>query len=210
VVSGTRKSGGGLGDVHAPGATPLTPDELQGLRLPARTHGDLNALEAENILAGWRWALRSTTSRLPRLLTDEYLRALHRRMFGQVWSWAGDLRMRQTNIGVAPHEIAVHLRQVLEDAAYWVEHGTYPATEIAVRLHHRVVLIHPFANGNGRHARMLADVLLVRHFELPRLQWGGPLLDADGARRTEYLEALRAADHHDYSPLLKFCAVSGA
>lgn len=208
-MSGTRKSGAGLGGVHAPGATPLTPDELQGLRLPARTHGDLNALEAENILAGWRWALRSTTSRRTRLLTDEYLRALHRRMFGQVWSWAGDLRMRQTNIGVAPHEIAVNVRQVLEDAAYWVEHGTYPAAEIAVRLHHRVVLIHPFANGNGRHARMLADVLLVRHFELPRLQWGGPLLDANGARRTEYLEALRAADHHDYRPLLKFCAAGG-
>lgn len=197
-----------LTGAHALGATPLTADDLVGLKLPATTHGELNAIEAENILHGWRWAVRSTTSRVPNMLTDAYLRELHRRMFGEVWSWAGANRTREANVGVEPTQISARLRVVLDDAKFWVENKTYEPEELAIRLHHRVVQVHPFRNGNGRHARLLADLLLVKHFKRGRLSWGGDTLDHRGHRRDEYIAAVRSADVHDYLPLLKLCQSS--
>jgi Fic-DOC domain mobile mystery protein B len=198
----------GLAGAHATGATPLTADDLVGLKFPARTHGELNELEADNILHGWRWAARSTKSRLPELLSDEFARELHRKTFGQVWSWAGEYRLREVNIGVDPAQIATRLRVVLQDAQYWVEHQTFNPEELAIRLHHRVVQVHPFRNGNGRHCRMLADLLLVKHFKQPRLPWGGDALGRGGPLRAEYLAAIRRADAHDYAPLIEFCRTS--
>lgn len=194
-----------LEGAHASGATPLSADDLVGLKLPARTHADLNELEADNILHGWQWAVRSTKSHLPDLLMDAHVRELHRRMFGQVWSWAGEYRLREVNIGVDPVQIGPRLRDVLADAQYWVEHHTFDPEELAIRLHHRVVQVHPFRNGNGRHSRMLADLLLAKHFKRSRLPWGGGTLDRSGPLRTQYLAAIRLADAHDYAPLLKFC-----
>lgn len=197
-----------LAGAHAPGATALTTDDLVGLKLPATTHGELNALEAENILHGWRWAVRSTTSRVPNMLTEAYPRELHRRMFGEVWSWAGENRTREVNVGVDPSQISARLRVVLDDAQFWVSNGTFGPEELAIRLHHRVVQVHPFRNRNGRHARLLADLLLVKHFKRGRLPWGGDTLDHRGHRRDEYIAAVRSADTQDYLSLLKLCPSS--
>src|SRR3974390_3044379 len=156
-----------LTGAHAPGATPLSDEDLRGLKLASiTTQGELNEAEAQNILRGQAWARRSRISTLPGMLSDEYLLRLHKQMFGDVWKWAGKFREHETNIGVAPHRIRTDLRQLYEEVRGWLEFRTYPSDEIANRLHYRVVTIHPFPNGNGRHARMLAHVTMVRHFGL--------------------------------------------
>ena len=139
------------------------------------------------------------------MLTDDYLQKLHSRMYGEVWAWAGTYRQRQINLGVEPHRIRIELRHLFGDARAWLAHNTYPPREIAIRLHHRVALIHPFSNGNGRHARTLADMVLIRHFKAAPLSWGGGIASQGGAREA-YLDAMRAADRHDIRPLLAFAA----
>ena len=150
------------------------------------TRGDLDRAELENILEGQTRAYRRTWR--PTELLDSYALAdLHRRMFGQVWRWAGSWRRRETSIGIAPESIQVVLRMLLDDTLTWIQFQTYPPDEIALRFHHRLVAIHPFPNGNGRHARLVAD-LLVRALARPVFSWGG---DPD---RRRYQEALRALD----------------
>lgn len=191
----------GLGDVHAPGATPLDPDEAHGL-IPRhiRMQAELDQWEQANVLEGSTWALRS---RERDILSERFVRELHKRMFGNTWAWAGAFRTTEKNIGVDPVQIAVKLRDLLEDARYWVEHNTYPVDEIALRFHHRLVVIHPFPNGNGRHARLMTDVLLKRH-AATAFSWGGANLETTGGARNRYLDALRAADGGDYTLLQAF------
>ena len=131
------------------------------------------------------------------------MRGLHRRMFDKVWKWAGVYRKTERNIGVEPYRIQPELRQILDDARYWVEHQTYPPDELAVRFHHRLVLVHPFANGNGRWSRLTADVLATQ-LGGARFTWGSANLQAPGAVRQAYIDALHAADRHDLDPLLSF------
>ena len=183
-----------LTDPHAPGATPLGPEDLEGLKLSATTHGELNELEAANIARGQGWALRARATRMPGMLSDQYVQRLHKEMYGEVWAWAGQYRHSDKSIGVTHTKIWTELRTVYDDARYWIEHGTFPADELAIRLHHRLVKVHPFPNGNGRHARMIADLALLRHFKVQRLPWGGNQLVNSDPRRTEYIDALRAAD----------------
>jgi len=135
------------------------------------------------------------------VLGEKFLRELHRRMFDQTWRWAGTFRTTERNLGVAPEQIAPRLRDLLADTRYWIEHRTYPLDEAATRFHHRLVSIHCFANGNGRHARLITDVVLARH-GLPAFTWGHSDLVRAGAARDRYLTALRGADAGDYSPLL--------
>lgn len=194
-----------LTDPHAPGATPLSPEDLEGLKVPVTTHGELNELEAANIVKGQEWALRSRSTRVPQILTDGYVQRLHREMYGEVWEWAGQYRLADTNIGVTHATIRTELRAVCDDARYWIEHGTYFPEELAIRLHHRLIKVHLFRNGNGRHGRMLADLLLLRHFKAARLSWGGGDLGRAGPRRETYIAGMRAADAHDYRVLLGFC-----
>ena len=190
---------------HAPGATPLTEEDLQGLRIPSvRTHGELNEVEAANIIRGQEWALSARGMRLPGMLSDTFLQRLHAAMFDEVWKWAGQYRQHDTNIGVPAHAIRVQLRHLYDEARGWLEYKSYEPEEFAVRLHYRVVTVHPFANGNGRHARMLAHLVMVRHFDLQPLPWGGSLLGGADANRKAYVDALIAADHHDFAPLLAF------
>ncbi len=183
------------------GATPLDPDTLDGLRPTyISTQAELNAAEEANILTALSWARRS---RRGDLLSLDYVRRLHRQMFGDVWSWAGTWRRRQTNIGVAPAMIPERTQGLLNDARYWLEHATYEPDELAVRLHHQMVLIHPFPNGNGRHTRLLAD-LLVTSLGKPVFTWGGGHLSAPDEARGIYLAALRTADGGDITPLVAF------
>jgi Fic-DOC domain mobile mystery protein B len=194
-----------LTGAHAPGATPLTAEDLQGLRIPSvRTHRDLNEAEAANIVRGQEWALRARSARMPDMLSDRFMQRLHEAMFGTVWTWAGDYRLMDTNIGVPHHQVREHLQNVYADARAWLEHETYSPEEFAVRLHYRIVTVHPFRNGNGRHARMVADVALVRHFKRLALPWRNGPLNAANAVRQAYIAALVAADHHDFGPLIAF------
>ena len=182
-------------------ATPLTPEETRDL-IPAHIayRRELNEAEQENIMRAEEWALRR---RLRDLLGEAFVKNLHRRMFGDVWRWAGKFRTSSRNIGIDHWLIPMELRQLLDDTKAWIEFVTCPADEIAVRFHHRLVLIHPFPNGNGRHARLMAD-LLVMQLGSERFSWGRESLRGPGAARTRYIEALRAADNHDIALLLAF------
>lgn len=185
------------------GATPLDPDECEGLRFRhVTTRAQLDALEQSNIVSGLRWLARR---RRADVLSETFLRELHRRMFGEVWRWAGTFRQREKNIGVDPIHIGVQLRMLLDDAEFWSQHQTDRPLEAAARFHHRMVQIHLFPNGNGRHARIAADVYLMDRFGHPAIDWGGGHdLQGLNDRRQSYIRALRAADGHDYGPLLAF------
>ncbi|MCB2062414.1 MAG: mobile mystery protein B [Novosphingobium sp.] len=197
----------GIGE-EPEGATPLDPDELEGLKFRhVTTRGELNELEQANVESGLQWLQRR---RRHDVLSEEFVRELHRRLFGDVWQWAGTFRLTEKNIGVDPVQIGVQLRILLDDARYWAEHGTYPPLEAAARFHHRLVQIHCFPNGNGRHARIMTDEYLRRLFDRPPIDWAaGQDLMQENDRRDAYIAALRAADRHDYGPLLKFVGVDG-
>lgn len=180
-------------------ATPLDADEADEL-IPTHitTRGELNEWEQANIVEAATWLM----GRRLEVLTEEAIRELHRRMFGRTWRWAGEFRRSNQNIGVDWHTLPVALRKTLADVRYWVEHRAYPPREIAVRFHHRLAQVHCFPNGNGRHARLCADVLLEGMGERG-LGWGAEL-DDPSAARGQYIAALRAADDGDYGPLLRF------
>lgn len=186
------------------GATPLDPDELAGLKFKhVTTRAQLDHLEQVNIQDGLRWLGRR--KKKGDILHEGFVRELHTHLFGQVWSWAGTFRTTEKNIGIDPRQIAVQLRTLLDDARYWAENKTYDPLEAAVRFHHRLVYIHLFPNGNGRHARIMADVLLGEVLGVEAIDWaGGHNLQAMNERRKAYIHALRCADAGDYDPLLKF------
>jgi Fic-DOC domain mobile mystery protein B len=184
------------------GNTPLSPEELAELIPNLATKGELNEWERENILAAWEWAARDRTSALE-VVSDSYIRKLHGKMFDQTWKWAGQYRSTEKNLGIEFHRIREQLSVLFGDVRYWMENGTHPADEIAVRFHHRLVSIHPFPNGNGRHARLIADVLAMKLGKHP-FTWGAKNLVREGEARTAYLNALRAADNGEMGPLLAF------
>ncbi len=185
------------------GATPLVPDERQGLRFAhITTRGELDELEQANIEQGLEWISRRRTGDI---FDDAFVRKLHKRLFGDVWAWAGKYRLTRKNIGIDPYRISMHLRMLLDDARHWADHSVYPPLEAAARFHHRMVQIHPFPNGNGRHARVAADIMLEEVYDHPPIEWAsGSDLQADNERRQAYINALRAADGNDFKPLLAF------
>jgi Fic-DOC domain mobile mystery protein B len=186
------------------GATNLSPEDRRGILQTWITHrAELNKAEAQNILAGAAWARRRRGLNPADLLDDKYAKALHKRMFGDVWNWAGKYRDRESNIGAKPHLIATEVSALFNDARYWLEHKTYEPDELAARLHHRLVCIHPFPNGNGRLTRMMADLLVERLGRKP-FTWGRGSLTEVSELRASYMAALRAADDHDIEPLLHF------
>ena len=182
------------------GHTPLSEEDRQGLLLShIATRDDLNDAEQRNIAK----ALRRRAPTVDKLLDDMYLRGLHKAMFGEVWEWAGKYRQRVTNVGVAPAQISTDLRTLTGDAKEWVEHRYFEPDELAVRFHHRLVTIHPFPDGNGRHSRISADYL-AQALRQPHFSWGARLDMETDALRHAYLSALRTADRGDISPLLRF------
>jgi Fic-DOC domain mobile mystery protein B len=187
-------------DAEDEASTPLTPEEREAL-IPSyiTQRRELNEAEQIGIADADRWA----SSRKRDVLSEAFLRRLHGRMFANVWKWAGQFRDTPRNIGVEAWEIAPQLRLLLDDARYWVEHQTYGADEIAVRFHHRLVWIHPFANGNGRLSRLAADLLIVALGQ-ERFTWGSGNLVAIADLRKRYLDALRAADGAVIEPLIEF------
>ncbi len=185
-------------------ATPLEPEEREGLIPSWVTHrGDLNEVEQDNILKGAAWARRGRGLTHRTLLNVSFANALHKRMFGAVWNWAGQFRKTERNIGIAAYRIPQELVSLLGDTQFWIEQKTYQFDEIALRLHHRLVAVHPYPNGNGRHARMMAD-LLIEQLGGQNFSWGGGSLLDTGPLREHYVSALRAADAHDIQPLIAF------
>ena len=185
------------------GATPLDPDEMEGLIFKhVTTRGELDQLEQVNIQEGLKLLKKR---KKPDLFTEAFVCDLHKRLFGKVWSWAEIFRKTGKNIGVDASQIAIDLNNLLDDAKYQVENNTYPPLELATRFHHRLVKIHPFPNGNGRHSRIMADAILTKALGENAIDWsGGHDLQTMGDHRKKYIAALRAADQGDYDPLLEF------
>ena len=197
------------GTNSGPNNTPLSREELADLIPSLATQGELNEWENENILEGRAWALAERQIQRHDPLTEAYVRELHRRMFNNTWKWAGIYRKTEKNLGVPVAQIREMLPTLLADGRYWIEHGTYDLDEIAVRVHHRLVAIHPFPNGNGRHARLLADVIAVKNGRA-EFSWGRNDMVTPGPVREAYLKALRAADEGNIQDLLTFARSSFA
>ena len=180
--------------------TPLDAEEREQL-IPSyiTLRHELNEAEQINIGDGMRWAY----SRRRDVLDSDFLSELHRRMFGDVWRWAGQYRRTARNIGVDAYRIGMDVRQAVDDARYWVENNTYSPDEIAIRFSHKIVAIHPFPNGNGRFSRFVGD-MLAEQLGQPSFTWGSVNLVDVGETRAQYVAALRDADRHDYDALLIF------
>jgi Fic-DOC domain mobile mystery protein B len=185
------------------GNIPLSPEEQADLIPGLTTKEELNEWERQNILEAFAWALNPRNLQRNNPLAETYIRDLHQRMFDQTWKWAGTYRKTEKNIGIPHYQIRESLSVLLGDARYWIEQQTFERDEIAIRFHHRLVAIHPFANGNGRHARLIADVVAQR-MGRPVFTWGGAHLVHAGDFRRAYIDALRAADRNDIQPLLTF------
>lgn len=184
------------------GTTPLDLDEVREL-IPShiQTRAELNAWEQTNILKAVKWL--ETRRTRDTVLTLEFLRELHGRMFDDTWQWAGKFRTTAKNIGVPVPMIQENLLNLLDDVAYGIRNSTYPIDEICTRFHHRLVQIHPFPNGNGRHGRLMANALLTE-LGASEFTWGSGDLIAQGSARTSYIAALKRADAGDYGSLLQF------
>jgi len=189
--------------VYPAGATPLDPDEERGLLLThITTRGELNRWEQDNIVEALAWLEKTRPSDI---LNEPFIRTLHYRMFKAVWSWAGEFRHSDKNIGGSWHQIPMALRELCGDAQLWLQLKEESPDLIAVRFHHRLVTVHAFPNGNGRHARLMADLLLTNILKRPVFTWGGKAnLSEPGEIRTRYIEALHSADKLNYALLLRF------
>lgn len=184
------------------GATPIDEDEKEDLLIPhITTLEELNEWEQRNITDAYSWL---DGTRRKDILSEDFIRTLHKKMFGKVWSWAGNYRQSDKNIGVDWPQIPTYFRQLLDDVRYWIDQETYPVDEIATRFHHRLVQIHLFPNGNGRHARVITDVLLEKILDAEPFTWGSGNLMEESEIRDRYIQALRSADDHVYQPLLEF------
>ena len=185
-------------------ATPLEYEEMEGLLLThITTRAELDRWEMDNINEAYQWSEKLKNKNI---VSEDFICLLHKRMFGNVWKWAGTFRKSEKNIGRPWIQIAVELKILCDDANAWLEFNTYSQDEFAARFHHRLVYIHPFANGNGRHARLMADLILEKIFSTDPFSWGGAYLKYSNETKQKYLAALRLADKDnlDYSLLLEF------
>ncbi|RYF84499.1 MAG: mobile mystery protein B [Chitinophagaceae bacterium] len=195
----------GLDLDYIDGQTPLDEDEKDGLLIPTvATRGELDEFEQQNIENAmlFYWRRRIT---FDKFFTEAFIKEVHRKMYSDVWKWAGEFRKTDKNIGVDKWQIPTDLKNLLDDAHYWVTNKVYSPEEIAIRFKHRLVSIHCFPNGNGRHSRFMADLLWYRVYkEDEPFSWGAANLVKQGDQRAAYLTAIRAADAGDIQPLIKF------
>ncbi len=194
----------GLDAGYIEGQTPLDEDEKEGLLIPTiATRGELDEFEQQNIEQAVFWSL-NRSFKAGNVFTKEFLKALHKRMYGEVWAWAGEFRKSNKNIGVDKYEVPTALRCLLDDVKFWYHNGTYSPDECTLRFKHRLVSIHCFPNGNGRHSRLMADIIIEKIFKQPHYSWGADSLIKQGDQRDNYLKAIRAADKGDIQPLISF------
>jgi len=196
----------GLTIHYEDGQTPLDEDEKDGLLIAAiTTRSELDEVEQRNIEEAIRWTIeRRKKFMASEILTESFMCELHKRMLAGVWQWAGSFRNSNKNIGVDKYQVATDLRMLLGDCIYWIENNTFNPDEIAVRFKHRIVSIHCFANGNGRHSRLIADIIIEKIFGGEVFTWGSSHLLSGSESRAKYLTALRAADNGDYEALIRF------
>lgn len=186
------------------GQTPLDEDEKDGLLIPTiATREELDEFEQQNIEEAIQWVL-TRPIKPETVFSEKFIRGIHKRMFGNVWAWAGKYRKTNKNLGIDKWQIPVALKTLCDDAAYWTQHDIYSPDETAIRFKHRIVCIHCFPNGNGRHSRLMADIIIHKVYDLPLFSWGISDLTNSGDARTIYLKAVKAADKDDISPLLEF------
>jgi len=194
----------GLDVEYMDGQTPLDEEEKEGLLIATiATRGELDEFEQQNIEQAVQWTL-GRSFKPETVFTEEFVRMVHTRMYADVWAWAGEFRTTNKNIGIDKWQIPIELRYLLDDVRYWHENNTYPPDEIALRFKHRIVSIHCFANGNGRHSRLMADIIIEKIYKLPVFTWGAANLSSEDDARAAYLRAIKAADKGDYSQLLAF------
>jgi Fic-DOC domain mobile mystery protein B len=194
----------GLNLEYIDGQTPIDEEEKEGLLIPTiTTRRDIDEFEQLGVEEAIEWS-RKRKFDLEQILSEEFVMELHKKMFEDVWKWAGQRRTSGKNIGVDKDQIGVELKKLFDDCRYWIEHNVFIEDEIAVRFSHRMVSIHPFPNGNGRHSRLIADILISQVFARPVFTWGSINLTTPGAARSKYLEALREADQGGYKTLIQF------
>lgn len=186
------------------GQTPIDEEEKEGLLIKTvSTRGELDEFEQANIQEAVEWSMRRKFSR-EQILTENFLLLVHEKMFGAVWDWAGKKRKTNKNIGVDKSQISVEIRKLLDDCMFWMENKTFYPDEIAIRFSHRLVRIHLFPNGNGRHSRLIADILISNVYDRPVFTWGHHNLTKKSSVRKEYLNAIYKADYGDYESLVQF------
>ena len=187
------------------GQTPIDEDEAQGLLISTiTTRGELDEFEQFNIEKSVEWSLKNKF-KLERVLTETFIKDVHKRMFGEVWRWAGTYRISNKNIGVDKYHIPIEMRNLIDDCKYWIKNKSFEEDEIAIRFKHRMVQIHLFPNGNGRHSRLCADILISHVLAKSIFSWGGVNLSQKTDIRKEYLEAIYDADqNNNYKPLIQF------
>lgn len=194
----------GLGYEYISGQTPLDEDEKDGLKIAfIATRGELDEFEQQNIEQAVLWSL-NRSFKVEAVFTEDFLRTVHKRMFGNVWRWAGNFRKTNKNIGVDKWQIPTALKALLGDVMFWHENKIYSPDESIIRFKHRLVSIHCFPNGNGRHSRLVADIIINKIYKLPHYTWGGANILGNENQRMAYLSALKAADSGNIEPLIKF------
>ena len=186
------------------GQKPLDDDEKEGLLIETiATREELDEFEQQNIEQAVEWTMKRSL-KPGTILTEDFVTKLHKRMYGGVWAWAGEFRKTNKNIGIDKWQIPTELRYLLDDTKYWIENKTYQPDEIAIRFKHRIVTIHCFPNGNGRHSRLMADIIAEKVFKQPVFTWGAANLVKGGDARAAYLAAIKTADIGNIEPLIKF------
>ena len=194
----------GLNLKYEEGQTPLNEEKKRGLKIKTITlQKELDEFEQLNIEKAVEWTIHANF-KLDKLFTEKFIKDLHKKMYGDVWKWAGEFRKTEKNIGVKWTLIGIELKSLVDDTKYWIENKTYSPEEIAIRFKHRIVQIHCFPNGNGRHSRMMADIIMESIFGKEIFTWHqSNMVKADEVRIT-YIETLREADNGNIKPLIEF------
>jgi Fic-DOC domain mobile mystery protein B len=194
----------GLELLYGEGQTPLDEGEKEGLKIKTiTTQGELDEFEQLNIEKAVEWTINSNL-KPEKILTEKFVKDLHKKMYGDVWKWAGEFRRSEKNIGIDWTQIGIELKNLLDDTNYWIENNTFSQEEVAIRFKHRIVSIHCFPNGNGRHSRMMADIIIESIFGKEIFSWHqSNMIKADETRK-EYINALRKADNGNVEPLIEF------
>jgi len=194
----------GLELEYIEGQTPIDEDEKEGLKIKTiSTRGELDEFEQKNIEKAILWTIRKTFS-IEEILSEHFILEVHKQMFDVIWTWAGTIRKTNKNIGIDKLQISMELRNVLNDCKYWIDNTIFSPDEIAIRFKHRLVKTHIFPNGNGRHSRLCADILISHGFNRPVFSWGNMSLSKKGETRKRYLNAIYLADKGVYEPLIEF------
>lgn len=194
----------GLDNDYVDGQAPIDKDERSGLLIETiSTKAELDEFEQQNIEEAMQWVLARKFN-AQEVFTEKFICNLHKRMYSNVWTWAGEFRKTDKNLGIDKFQIPMMLRSLCDDALFWVEHETFERDEIAIRFKHRIVSIHCFSNGDGRHSRLMGDIINEKLFNSSPFSWGAAKKSPNRNVRTEYLQALKSADKGVYGPLVEF------